>query len=552
MDERPLHKVEHLLEGVHHRLEFLAAAEIVRGIWELAERFAGMGEQLETAGVQAGITASEFQRLAFAASQNAVGQDALSAALAKMSRVLQKAKDGSEGAVSTFRKIGITEEQIQGFGNAEDAFLAVEDAISGVDSSTKRLALTQEIFGRGSSKMVKLLGKGSTETKRLMKEADQIGAVVSDAGVEALANFEDAYSGMMQVFRSFLAGIGGMFAPMLTKVIHQVERFWGENQKLIKQDLRRWAGAGAYAFGFLVGVIEYAARAMASLIAKHPEWVDNIAKVVGGLMTLSLATSALSMLLGGVTDAFRAIKGAASLAKPAMLALIWMGRWAGVVLLRVFAALAYGLGEILVTMFPALGTALMTLGEQLLALSLNPFFLRMAGYVGLAVALVAAIHDLWTLMHGGKWEDTWTAKMYEFLKAKGGGAASFFGNLLAGQFGMSAQDGQQMGPPAPGQSQIPYDWAGFAPNAMGLVPTVGTGALQNLAATGMAKTPEGVPSMLARPVENTWNINISAPFNYTGQGGSEEAVKKAAEQAKAALQAAIAEAQRDHAPAALR
>ena len=66
-DHKPLQHLEHQLESVKSRLEFLGAAEVVKGLFELAERFSGMGEKIETAAVSAGITAEAFQKLSYAA-----------------------------------------------------------------------------------------------------------------------------------------------------------------------------------------------------------------------------------------------------------------------------------------------------------------------------------------------------------------------------------------------------------------------------------------------------------------------------------------------------
>lgn len=497
----PLTKLEGTLAHIGHRLEFLAGAEIVKGVFELAERYAGLGERLETAGVQAGVTAEEFQKLAYAASQNAVSQDQLQGALAKMARLLEKAKQGGKGAGEAFARLGITPEQIASFRNSEDAFLAVQDAIAGIDEPLKRVAATQEVFGRGSSNMVKLLIKGSGETKRLMGEAGRIGAVLSDRGVEDLANFEDAFSGLMQVFRTFGAFVGATIAPALTKMIHGIEGLIASNLTLIRQNIREWAGRMAFALGFVTETISILVRSIMGFVSTHKGMVESAGKIVLALIALSLVTGVAKLVLGGVVDTIKALSGAASLAGPTLAAFGQIGRftgWAIGTMLKPFGKLLVMVANAALLRFPRLATALNTVGQAMMALSVNPLFLTIAAWTAGIAGVALILQALWKMLHGASFWDTWIGEGLAAILKYGARAYGYVKKFL----GIGEEDKSLTMGPTPDYGEDPGDLMlarnqkqaeAFDVDLNGLFAKLKIGAVQNtnpaalsmLAATGI-------------------------------------------------------------------
>ena len=566
VDEKPLHKLEHTLEGMHQKLEFLAAAEIVRGVWELAERFAGMGESLETAAVSAGITASEFQKLAFAASQNAVGQEELSGALAKMTRLLQKAKDGSQGAIDSFGKLGITPEQVAGFRNSEDALYAVQDAVKGIEDPILRVAAVTAIFGRGAAHMVKFIGKGADETKRLGAEAQGMGAVLSDQGVESLANFEDAVSGLGQVVRTFGARIGATFAPVFVAVIHDVEKLWGANQKLIATNLKRWAGDAAYAFGFITEVLRVVTIAFLDFVNAHPELVSNTIKVIGALMALSLGVGAVKFLLGGTVETYKTLTGVASMARPILGAAFSLGRVGARLFFTMLGSLAGRLGLMLTTLFPGLSSALAGIGTILQVIALNPFVLAFAGTVAALGVAYVTLSSIWDMLHGKSFWDTWLGEGLAFILKWGGKGIDIVKNL----FGYNTKEGRDNNgePLRPFAEDAPEfmrraeghdqdeSWYHNLPSKfleqMGKLGGGGTSSLQALNATAMPMAMDGGPAMPSSVgAAGDHSVNINAPITINAPGGDAKQIAHEAHKAvTTVLNQHFRETDRDHTPAA--
>lgn len=546
--EEPLHHVEHTLESIHGKLEFLAAAEIVKGIFELAEKFAGMGEHLESAALQAGITTEAFQKLAFAASQNALGQEELSGGLARMTRLLQHAKEGSEQAKKEFATLGITSEQVAGFRNSQDALLAVSDAIASIQDPIKRVSAAQAIFGRGASGMVKFLAQGSANIKRLGDDAESMGAVLSGKSVEDLANFEDAMSGLMQVVRTFGATIGATFAPVFTAIIHDIEHLWGANQKLIRSNLKGWAKEAAFAIGFVTELFRVAATALFNFIAEHPKLVAGVAAVLAVLIPLSLSIGALKWLLGDVVAVIKNVGGVASLARPLLVGAFVAASKSVGLLLPLVGGLLEKIGYAVFTLFPGLGNAIFKLGGLLTALGANPTVLTVGAVVAAIVAAGLAIQAIWAMLHGKSFWDTWLGEglqaLIKYGKEAYGLVRGIFGGkgTQAGAPGSSPEDGgipeyalhaQQALSPMAGQEDTGPLAGAFAQLDLSHLPFLGTGAMQALGADGLSR-PAGFvgPPLAAAAATAAAPITVNSPITINVAGNADakaigEEVRKA-------------------------
>ena len=534
VDESPLHRVEHSLESLEQKVAFIGGAEIVKGIFELAERFAGMGEHLESAALQAGITTEEFQRLAFAASQNALGQEELSGGLARMTRLLAKAKEGGKGATEQFAKLGITADQVSGFKNSEDALLAVSDAIKGIDDPIKRVAAAQAIFGRGAANMVKFLKQGSGGIKELGAQADGMGAVLSGEGVESLANFEDAMSGLMQVVKTFGATIGATFAPVFTAIIHDIEHLWGANQKLIQSNLKAWAKEAAFAIGFVTEALRLAATAIFNFIAAHPKLVAGMAAVLAILIPLSLSIGALKWLLGDLVGLYHNVAGVASLAGMAMSGALALATRATAIFLPLLGALLERIGYAVYTLFPGLGNAIFKLGGALTALGANPAFLTVAAVVGSVVALGLAIQAIWAMLHGKSFWDTWLGEGLNAIIKYGKEAYGLVGRIFGGKddtAGAADAGGPDGGIPEFARRAGPSlleqgDGSGAllqraaAKLSLGSIPSLGTGALQALGPGGMVGSLGGAAPMAAAAADAA-PITVNSPITINVSGNAD-------------------------------
>jgi hypothetical protein len=361
-----LDKVDERLEKIQHRLEFLGAVEVIKGIVELGERFAHFAEELNVAAESAGITVEAFQGLAFAASQSAIGQDEMGTAMARLSRHLYDARMGSEEAQKAFMLAGFTSDQIMSLRTGSDALLALADKFKNISDPIQKQAMGMELLGHNSTKMVGFLSKGSAAIRGISADAQKMGAVLGGQEVEALVKLEHAFLKVYAIFKTFSATIAAYFSPSIETAINQIVSFYEVNKKLIDLELRKWIYDITFAMGFVWGAVKYVTQAFFDFAKSHEELTRR-----GGefILVLGGIAAALWVVQKGVRTAvgvFNLLKWAIT---PVATLLTWLSavEWAAV-------------GP-----WIALGVVLAGIG--------------------------VIIHDIWQTLSGGKLEDTWLEKL---------------------------------------------------------------------------------------------------------------------------------------------
>jgi hypothetical protein len=405
----PLDEITHQLEQMKHRLDLLSGIEVLKGIFELAERFAGFGEATESAAVQAGLTSEAFQQMAFAASQNAVGQEELSGALAKLARNIAEARDGSKTAKEAFKAVGITEAQVAGFANAGDAMQALADKVQGIQDPIKRTQVLMSLMGRGSANMAKLLSQGGEAIREDMARAGAMGAVVSNKGIKDLAEMEDAMSGLGQIAKSTAATLAAEFAPSIRDMAKELGKWWAANRAVIEQNVKKWVHDITYGLGYLWAIIRNVSESVMAFVGAYGHLIGKIGEVLIALGGLGLALEAGEKAIGAIKTVVEFFVGTLQSLATVVTAPFKLFLWgvgaaqAGLVSLLVRMAL---LTE---TAFPALSAAFVSLGAIIEATPIGWLA------TGLA-ALVVVSHDLWALWHGKKLEDTWIGQAIIAIK----------------------------------------------------------------------------------------------------------------------------------------
>lgn len=416
VDQKPLEKLSHNVEGLKGKLELLAGAEIIRGVFELAERFSDVGEVMLANAVAAGVSTEELQKLGYAATQNAVSQEELQNALGKVTRNLYQARQGSKQATTAFKSLGITDAQIKGFSNGSDAFKAIADKLSAIPDPVKRAGAMVALLGRGSGKMAQLMGLGGAAIEAYGDKADRLGLIIEEGSLHALAELQDTLATLFQQVKAITANFAAQFAPAIQNITEHIEEFIAANRALIKTSINKWVYDITYAMGYAYGVVEDLVDVFLALGERFPELTAFAAKTTLTLVGLSAVLSVVGMAMGLI-------------AAPIKMAIGLLGNLSGVAgvtwsgYAKIIGFAVAGTQRLIMTLammaagtFPGISAALMALNGVIAA---TPIGVIAAGIAG----LVIVAHDLWTLWHGGSIEDTWIGQgvakivqLYEWTK----------------------------------------------------------------------------------------------------------------------------------------
>lgn len=310
IDDDPLKKVEKTLEAIKRRLEFLAAAEIVKGIYELTEKFAEFAEQLHLMSESAGLTVEAFQKLAFAAKQSGISQEEMGHSMARLSRNLYEARKGGQEAQKVFADAGFSSEQIASFRTGEDVMLALGDRFKEIQDPIKKQAIAMELMGRGSQNMVGFLSKGSGAIREMGVEADRLGIILSGKQVESLVETEHALQKIWAVFKSLGAIVASYLGPEVTYVINQMLKFFEVNKKLVQVDIKKWVYDFSFALGFIWGILEGITKVVINFSNTH----KTLFRLVEVLLIVGAAMFLVGTVTYKVTSAWQALGKAVQIA----------------------------------------------------------------------------------------------------------------------------------------------------------------------------------------------------------------------------------------------
>ena len=407
-DTHVLHNVEEHLEGIERKLGFLGAVEIVKGIFELTERFGEFAESLVKGAAAAGITGEEFQKLAFSASQSGVSQQEMSQSLTLLSRQLYAARKGSKEAAQAFANVGISMSDVQGFATSEDALKAVADGMRGIQDPIARSALTMKLLGRGSRDMAAWLNKGSQSMSAAEEEAERLGAVLSDDQLTALEDVTHSLMAFAQVVKTVGAGLVANFAPSIQQAVAVFLEFYRVNKDILGTSFSDWAGDLSYVLGYITGIVLGLTQRFLNFAKTHRELVSVVGDLAIALGGVATVLGPLGLAISGVSFAFKpwgAVIGggwkALNFLKGGVVKLLW---W-----LAVATEAA----------FPAFSAAMVTMGAFIEATPVGWLIAGIAAVVLAAYGLYKTFQSLWQhFSEGVPWADTPIGKFFSALEEK--------------------------------------------------------------------------------------------------------------------------------------
>jgi len=275
------------------------------------------GGDLKEAAMQLGLSTEAYTRLKFAAEQSGASIQAVGAGMSRLARNALEASKGTGEAAQAFRALGINVTDGNGQLKTQEVLLAeLADALAGVDNPMLRLALAQQIMGRGAKQMMPLLLEGGEGMRKLAKRAEELGLVISDDVASQLDDAGDSLEAAKQSMQATGMMIGAAFAPALAQAALMAAKLLGpirvlaqENQGLTKLlgTLAMFGGAG------LLGLAAFIKMAMGAKVA-----LDLLrsaeAKVVIAKLRDVAASIAATIANTGLAASFTAVAAAASAA----------------------------------------------------------------------------------------------------------------------------------------------------------------------------------------------------------------------------------------------
>jgi phage-related protein len=295
-----------------------AIAGVIAGFVLLGNSAAETADAIEKNAQKVGVTAESYQKLAFAARQTDVDADAFTTSMGRLSKQLEDARDGNQGAIDNFTKLGLTLHDIETL-TPDQALNKLADAFSKLPDGVEKSAAAIKVFGRGGIQLIPLLDEGSKGIAAFGAEFDRLTLGLSKSQIELAKTFIEQKHELEDVFLSLKNQIGLIFVPALTEAAKALTEFIANNKATIigfVQDVKDafsslppavQAFIGGFvglaivigpvivALGLFVQFIGFAAIGIGTLVG----WIGTAVTAIGGLFVgaFEAAAGAVAFLL---------------------------------------------------------------------------------------------------------------------------------------------------------------------------------------------------------------------------------------------------------------
>ena len=287
----------------------------VAGLTGLAVKGAETADEILTLSSKTGIAAKTLQEMQYASELVDVPLETMTGSMFKLGKSMDAARSGTGSQADAFKALGISVTNSDGsLRDSKEVWYEAIDALGSVKNETERNVLAQKIFGKSFADVNPLIAAGGDALKGYMDEAGKMGAVLSDADLEALGKLDDTIQKLKATFAATGAKLGAAFIPILqslmpileNNIIPAVKQF----ADFVAKVSEKFSNLSPEMQGFVLKLIAIAAAAGPTLIV--------VGKLFDGFKKGIETFLALKNAFGIVGGAFKSL-GALMMANPIIL-----------------------------------------------------------------------------------------------------------------------------------------------------------------------------------------------------------------------------------------
>lgn len=194
-----------------------AVGSFTKSILDSSKQTAAAGDQVDKMSQKLGLSAKAYQEWDYVLGQSGADITSMSTGLKTLTNKLDDAKNGSESAQGMFAALGLSMDDL-GKMSREDVFAAVISGFQGMEDSTERAALANDLFGKSGQELTPLFNTTIEETEAMKQAANDLGMVMSDEAVQGSADFVDAMDNFSRAADGAKNQLAANFLPGLTEV----------------------------------------------------------------------------------------------------------------------------------------------------------------------------------------------------------------------------------------------------------------------------------------------------------------------------------------------
>lgn len=193
-------------------------------LFKTADGFSKNLDQIDKMSQKLGLSTDAYQKWDHVLQLSGADINNMSAGFKTLTNKFDEAVNGSDSAIETFNRLGLSMEDIQGL-SREDLFAKVVTQFQGMEDSAERAALANDLFGRSGQELAPLFNTTAEETQSLMEQFEELGGVISEDAVKDGAAFQDSLTTLDAAFKGAGASLLGELIPAITSLMDKFSQF---------------------------------------------------------------------------------------------------------------------------------------------------------------------------------------------------------------------------------------------------------------------------------------------------------------------------------------
>ena len=205
------------------------AATVGTAVFKAAQKTAEQADNIDEMSVKLGLSKKAYQEWDYIMSQNGVSIESMSTGMKSMTASMASLAEGGKKGQETLAKLGITVDDLKSK-SQEQIFEDSVRALQKMPAGYEKARLAQQLFGKQGQELLPILNATKGGVDELKKEANDLGAVMSDEAVASGAKLGDT----MDALKKSATGIFNILGSALVPSVQNFADLLIKNAPMVK------------------------------------------------------------------------------------------------------------------------------------------------------------------------------------------------------------------------------------------------------------------------------------------------------------------------------
>lgn len=276
----------------------LAMEKVVTKTIDLVKGTASYADGILTLSAQTGVATDKLQELKYMEELTDVSLETVTNSMAKQIKAMFNAQKGTEDVTNAYKKLGVEFKDSNGaLKDSDTVYWEAIDALGLMANETERDATAMLLFGKSAQDLNPIIKIGSAGVSEFAKEAQKMGAVLSNDTLISLGKTDDALQRMYLQLDIAKRSIGTDIAPAMTEAFEKITDKVDEVDDKFAEFAEGAIGDVVDGFLWMIDNADLIAAGLkgitAAIITKKA--ADGIAYAMQAYKTLTTATQAATV-----------------------------------------------------------------------------------------------------------------------------------------------------------------------------------------------------------------------------------------------------------------